>query len=522
MASASPPAPPPAPPRFERYGRYVLVDRLGAGGMAEVFRAVAIGAEQFQRVVVIKRILPHLSDNPSFVHMFIDEATLCGRLSHPNIIQVHEFGKQEGTYFIAMEYVEGRNLAAVLGRMASRAANVPVNVVADVARHACLGLAYAHALTGPDGSPLGIIHRDITPSNVMISYGGAVKLLDFGIARVASEARLSSTDAGQVKGKSSYLAPELVRQGPLDGRVDLFSMGIVLHEALTGRRLFKGQNPLQTIKLIQEMPIVPPSKVNAAVPPHLDEIVMRALDRDPNRRFQTALEMAEALESLLLEQRHSSQEIGRFMRGLFEADRANEPPIPYAAIHAFAREPAQAPAAVETSTGTLAFEAWPDVGVAIAARRKRRLLAAGAAMVALLALGGLQLARRARTTVPPAAPAAARAPVSTVRISFSSEPPLADVWRVGEAQPLGRTPFAITVPRGSTELEFRVTKEGFVPGLLKIIPDDDRPTLISLAPAAPPVVARPEPPRPRPRRAGADGQAKGKIRNAVPIDPFAR
>src|SRR5262245_17983195 len=297
MSSASPPAPSDggSAPKLQRYGRYILVDRLGAGGMAEVFRAVAIGPEQFQRVVVIKRVLPHHSENATFVKMFIDEATLCGRLMHPNIIQVHEFGKQDGTYFLAMEYVEGRNLSNVLTRLAANTEHVPVNIAAEIARQACLGLGYAHALTAGDGKALGIIHRDVTPSNVMIAYTGQVKLLDFGIARVANEARISSTDAGQVKGKSAYLAPEQLKTGPIAGRVDIFSIGIVMHEVLTGRRLFKGSNPLQTMKLIQEMDIVRPSKLNPAVPAKLDDIVMNALKRSREERYQTATEMPEAL-----------------------------------------------------------------------------------------------------------------------------------------------------------------------------------------------------------------------------------
>jgi hypothetical protein len=335
MATASPPARiRRSAPRLQRYGRYVLVDRLGAGGMAEVFRAVVIGPEQFERVVVVKRILPHLTENPSFVKMFIDEATLCGRLSHPNIIQVYEFGREEGQYFIAMEYLEGLNLANVLGDMAERAENVPVNLAADVLRQTCLGLGYAHGLTGADGKPLNIIHRDVTPSNIMISYAGAVKILDFGIARVANMARVSSTDAGQVKGKSSYLAPEQVRGAPFDHRVDIFAAGIVLHETLTGRRLFKGANPVHTLELIEKLLVPPPSRLNKAVPARLDEIVLRALEREPDRRYQSALEMAEDLEGFLIENRYSSQDVGRFMRSLFAGDMAAGAAMPHDEIRA--------------------------------------------------------------------------------------------------------------------------------------------------------------------------------------------
>jgi serine/threonine-protein kinase len=160
----------PSPEGPVRYGRYVLIDRLGAGGMAEVFRALTVGAEQFQSLVVVKRILSHLCANPAFVKMFIDEAKLCGQLSHPNVIRVHDFGKQEGQYFIAMEYVQGRNLGPIIRRLAERRERMPPLIAAEIIRQAARGLAYAHFMTASDGKPLGIIHRDISPGNVMVSY----------------------------------------------------------------------------------------------------------------------------------------------------------------------------------------------------------------------------------------------------------------------------------------------------------------------------------------------------------------
>jgi eukaryotic-like serine/threonine-protein kinase len=199
MSGASPPATAPTATSEgpQRYGRYILIDRLGAGGMAEVFRALVIGPEQFQRIVVVKRILPHLSADPNFVRMFISEATICGRLNHPNIIHVHEFGKVEDHYFIAMEYVQGRTLNSILARLASRNEFMRPTIAADIARQTCLALGYAHALTSVEGQPLGVVHRDVTPSNVMVAYAGGVKVLDFGIARSspASCARATRTPA---------------------------------------------------------------------------------------------------------------------------------------------------------------------------------------------------------------------------------------------------------------------------------------------------------------------------------------
>jgi hypothetical protein len=531
-------------PRLQRYGRYVLVDRLGAGGMAEVFRAVVIGPEQFERVVVVKRILPHLTENPSFVKMFIDEATLCGRLSHPNIIQVYEFGKEEGQYFIAMEHVEGLNLASVLGDLADRSENIPVNLVADVIRQTCLGLGYAHGLTAADGTPLKIIHRDVTPSNIMISYAGAVKILDFGIARVANIARISSTDAGQVKGKSSYLAPEQVRGAPFDHRVDIFAAGIVLHETLTGRRLFKGANPVHTLDLIEKLPIPPPSFLHAAVPVELDQIVLRALERDPDRRYQSALDMAEDLEGFLIESRHSSQDVTRFMCSLFAGDMAAGAAMPREEIRALASAPIPTQAQTQTpstettpavavttemtpaprppSSGALSVFVGPPVAQTgwratlrnIAVRGRGVLLVV--AVLATLMVGGAGTLLLRPLDLPmsdPRAPVPGGAPPapSTVTLTLTSDPTAAAVYRAGDPEPLGRTPLVVTVPRGSSGIELRIAKDGFVPAPLTVIPDESRPFLVLLAPAVPPT--DPHVRRPRPSR-----RHTGKIRNAVPVD----
>jgi hypothetical protein len=525
MPSASPPIAHPRrlTPRLQRYGRYVLVDRLGAGGMAEVFRAVAIGPEQFQRVVVVKRILPHLTENPSFVRMFIDEATLCGRLSHPNIIQVYEFGREEGSYFIAMEYVEGRNLATLLGQLSERGETVPVNVTADIVRQACLGLGYAHALAGSDGKPLHIIHRDVTPSNIMISYAGAVKILDFGIARVANMARISSTDAGQVKGKSSYLAPEQVRGAPFDHRVDIFSTGIVLHEALTGRRLFKGANPVHTLELIEHLRIPAPSRLNPAVPARLDQIVVRALARDPAARYQSALDMAEELEEFLLERRHSSQEVTRFMRGLFGEEMAADAVLPQEEIHALASAPV--PLADRTPAVAVTTELTPDPDLArpVAPTWSAPAPRAGTrwwVLTALAAGGALLMGATVSGLLRPApkVPVVVTAPVAEpemVKLSFSSDPPEAEVYRSSTSEPIGRTPLTIAIPRGDAPIDLRISKHGYVPGLLTVVPNQDRATLVTLARLPEPVPAGDGAHRPatRPR--------PGKIRDAVPIDPFA-
>jgi serine/threonine-protein kinase len=567
-------------PGPQRYGRYILIDRLGAGGMAEVFRALVIGPERFQRMVVVKRILPHLSADPNFVRMFIDEATICGRLNHPNVIQVHEFGKVDDHYFIAMEYVHGRTLNAILGRLAGRGEYMPPTIAADIARQACQGLAYAHALATIDGRPLGVVHRDVTPSNVIVAYAGGVKVLDFGIARVAGEVRAGDTEAGKVKGKSSYLAPEQLQvnkderggeagapRPALDGRVDIFATGIILHEALCCRRLFKASGPVETMKLIRSAPIPPPSTLNPAVPLALDEIVMKALERDPARRFQSAGAMAEALEAYLVEARYASQELPRWLRGLFadEVTHEGEVTLPREAIAALMGEaepePAAPPAprvatpaplpvgAADAAVGAADVPGPPAPadppargapGAAAPPRGTRArwpvlvgLPALGAAVAVAFTLRGAPerrppLERVAAPTPAQASPAPARSPVdlavapapapapapsAEVQISIASEPEEAQVFRGEEAAPLGTTPVHVRIPRGGAPVEFRVVKPGYVAGSLKVVPDADKPALVTLARDS---AAR------RPRGRGEADEAKeAKIRNALPLDPFA-
>src|SRR5262245_9644269 len=215
-------------PGAKPFGKYYLLERIGAGGMAEVFLAVAIGPEGFQRTLVIKRMLPHLSQDRAFVRMFVDEAKLCGLLSHPNLVQIFEFGSIDESFFIAMEHVQGETLSAVRAKLFEAKRIAPVAATLEIVRQVCLGLNYAHGLQSGTGQPLGIIHRDISPSNLMISFHGGVKILDFGIARVAEGLRETHTQAGTMKGKVSYMSPEQIRMEPVDHRADVFAVGLVL------------------------------------------------------------------------------------------------------------------------------------------------------------------------------------------------------------------------------------------------------------------------------------------------------
>src|SRR5881394_3408460 len=235
------------PSAITPFGRYSLLRPIGRGGMAEVWKAKIHGAQNFQRLVVVKRILPHLSSDPEFVRMFTVEAKLSARLNHPNIVQVFEFSEVNGEHYLAMEFVAGVNLGDVQKRL--KDVRIPIGMAAHTVREVCLALAYAHALADEDGHRLRIIHRDVSPSNVMLGYDGSVKLLDFGVAKALSQSE-ELTRTGALKGKVGYMSPEAIEgEAELDGRTDIFAAGVVLYEMLTGRRLFRGHDDLKTIAL---------------------------------------------------------------------------------------------------------------------------------------------------------------------------------------------------------------------------------------------------------------------------------
>src|SRR5688572_2365580 len=243
--------------------------------MAEVWKARINGAQNFQRLVVIKRILPHLCSDPTFVRMFTDEAVVSSRLNHPNIVQVFEFAEEAGEHYLAMEYVHGVNVGDVQKRVTAK--QIPLGMAAHVVREVCLALAYAHELRDEEGQSLAVIHRDVSPSNVMIGYDGSVKLVDFGVAKVLC-ASDELTRTGALKGKVSYMSPEAVEGDlELDGRTDLFSAGVLLHELLTGKRLFKGHDDLKTISLVRACRVPAPSSLRDGIPRQLDRIVEKAL-----------------------------------------------------------------------------------------------------------------------------------------------------------------------------------------------------------------------------------------------------
>jgi eukaryotic-like serine/threonine-protein kinase len=274
--------------------RYRITERVAAGGMAEVFRGVAESMRGFKKNVAIKRILPALTKNKKFVAMFLDEARLSLSLQHANIVQVFDIGHTEDTYFIVMEFVDGVDLKAILDWRRRISKRVPVAHSLYVIMEICKGISYAHELTNQENdAPLGIVHRDISPPNVLMSKQGEVKVVDFGLAKATSQVEV--TDPGVVKGKMSYLSPEAARGEEVDSRADIFAVGILLYEMLTGKRLFYGETDYQTVELVRNAKIPPLRPQNPQVEPELEDIVRKALAKRKEDRFQSATDLQDAL-----------------------------------------------------------------------------------------------------------------------------------------------------------------------------------------------------------------------------------
>ncbi len=274
--------------------RYRITERVAAGGMAEVFRGVAESMRGFKKNIAIKRILPSLTKNKKFVAMFLDEARLSLSLQHANIVQVFDIGHSEDTYFIVMEYVDGCDLKAILDWRRRTNKRVPVAHSLYVITEICKGLSYAHELTNQENdAPLNIVHRDVSPPNVLLSKQGEVKVVDFGLAKATSQVEV--TDPGVVKGKMSYLSPEAARGEEVDSRADIFAVGILLYEMLTGKRLFYGETDYQTVELVRNAKIPPIRPQNPQVEPELEDIVRKSLAKRKEDRFQSATDLQDAL-----------------------------------------------------------------------------------------------------------------------------------------------------------------------------------------------------------------------------------
>jgi len=304
--------------RDDRFGPYQLLDRVAIGGMAEVFKAKRAGVEGFEKVVAVKRILPHLSENKEFLDMFVDEAKMVAGLAHPNIVQIFDLGRIEKSYYIAMEYVHGRDLRTIMRRARDKGLRMPLDLSLRVIGQVCAALEYAHRKKDERGQPMQIVHRDVSPQNILISFEGDVKLVDFGIAKAATKA--SNTDRGALRGKLLYMSPEQAWGRPIDRRSDVFSLGIVLYEMVTETKPFVGAGTeVSILELVRQCVITPAREINPRVPEPLDRVIMKALAREPDERYQDAGQMQRGLERFLRERPPvSARDLARFLELLFD------------------------------------------------------------------------------------------------------------------------------------------------------------------------------------------------------------
>jgi eukaryotic-like serine/threonine-protein kinase len=480
-------------------GRYEVVGPLASGGMAEVLLARLTGPEGFERVVVVKRILPHLARIKEFVEMFADEARIIAGIRHPNVVAVHELCRDHGELFLVLEYLEGESAAGLARRLAMRDLQLDTRLSIHIVSEACAGLHAAHELTDVDGARQGLVHRDVSPQNVFITYGGAVKVLDFGIAKVAD--RMTRTEAGQVKGKFQYMSPEQASGKALDRRSDIFALGIVLYEMSTGHRLFKRATELMSLKAICDEPIPRPSALFRDYPAALEAVVVRALERDPSRRFQTALDMRRALlhvvEDLAPSGELPEEALAKLMGDCF-ADRIEVKSEMLRRMRAGSAPTvvpaAEADDAIEIPSvfgeETLASTAPSRPGTR-AGWRAGGLAAAGLMLLVVCSFELLVALRRPASTSREAraeAVASAATDATTTASSATTAPARATVavqietipsGAVASAASLGRdgrciTPCALSLERSVAPTDIVVEKAGFAQQRESVLPDVDQ------------------------------------------------
>jgi serine/threonine-protein kinase len=460
-----------------RFGKYTLLRKLATGGMAELFLALQKSVAGFEKLLVIKRILPAMNQDRAFIDMLLHEARIAATLTHANIVQIFDVGQVDGTYYIAMEHVHGEDLRGIVRQMRKKGIiEFPLEHAIEIMLGVTAGLSYAHEKRDLGGQPLHIVHRDISPQNVVVTFSGDVKIVDFGIAK--SDTKMTvETQSGKLKGKVPYMSPEQARGEPIDARSDVFAVGVMLFELTTGRRLFKGQSEFETLKLICEREYPRPSQVHPGYPAELEAIVMKALSKDRTTRYQSARELQSALEDYVRKERIpvSNVALTQYMQSLFEekllaqkeqilqgkqlADiidlQQPEPqPEPEPRLSSSALS---APSAARTVTEIRPVKR-PMSGLALAIGGVLLLGAAG---------GGYGLYAKARAariaaTTPPPPPPTPPVPVNRGSLSITSDPPGATIWVDGEMRS-EVTPAQIgQLPTGRT-FDLRLSKEGYEP-----------------------------------------------------------
>jgi serine/threonine-protein kinase len=475
-----------------KLGRFEVVGFLAAGGMAEVFLGRVRGPSGFERPVVLKRVLPHLARQTAFVDMFLDEARIVARIQHPNVVAVNELTRDEGELFMVMEYLEGESVAGLSRRVVARGRKLPPALAAYIVAEACAGLHAAHELVDDDGRSLGVVHRDVSPQNVFVTFAGGVKVLDFGIAKAAD--RVSRTETGQLKGKLDYMSPEQCRTHDLDRRSDVFSLGVVLYELLTQRRLFKRPTPLATMKAITEEPVLPPSRLEATIAKELDAICAKALARDRDARYATCADLRRELMAFVAREsggKLPEEELAALMGELF-ADRKREKEDMLRRVREGSR-PTEIPSPETDDSIEIPVVVADEEPVA--APRSRSRIGAIAAVLVLAAIAGIAVVLRLHRTEPSATepidpaphPVASAPPTAStaprmVQVAIETTPPGAHATIAGVDH--GATPLTLSFPMSSERSEVVLAKDGYVTVREPLALGADQHLKIALAPSA--------------------------------------
>jgi len=467
-----------------QFGKYSLFELIGRGGMAEVYKGRIQGPAGFERTFVVKRILPHLSDDTTFIKMFVEEAKLSARLAHPNIVHIFELGAVDGEYFISMEYIRGHDLSETMRAIWKTMGPPRPEMVAYIGREACRGLSYAHGLTDENGRLLGMVHRDVSPSNVMLSYEGAVKLLDFGIAKALGDAP-EITKSGTMKGKYAYMAPEQTEGDHVDNRSDIFACGIVLHEVLTGRRLFKGANDVQTIERVRRCEVPPPSLQNPAVPPELDAIILKALQRNPANRWADAADMANALDDIVHASRYQPDHLAQLLYDLFPTEGGGPPraTIPATTIsHGTASSGSLRSPTVPPISRTVSGSGAPGFNSGMEPSLKPKGTPKGVYLALALLLGGGAVGwKMYGHKLMGSHQLAASDPNRRFFVYVKSDPEGANIYRADGHKLMGATPITLPVDlTGVSSVHLLIEKTGYE-RYDQIVVNDD-PISISLTP----------------------------------------
>jgi TonB family protein len=442
-----------------RFGQYVLLEKIATGGMAEVWKARMRGVEGFQKIVAIKKILPHLSDNREFIDMFIDEAKLAAQLNHNNIIHIYDLGKIQNSYYIAMEFVDGYDLKTILKSAEERDHPVTIELSLFIASKIAAALDYAHRKRDFENRDIGLVHRDVSPQNVLISQEGDIKLCDFGIAKAASKA--SHTQAGALKGKLQYMSPEQAWGKTIDKRSDIFALGTVLFEMLTARKLFTGENEMSILEQVRIAHVEPPSKFNDEITPEIDRIVLKSLEQEPANRYQTAAEMARDIDSVLYAMRPTptSADLAIYMHRLHAAAPVPVAPAPIVEARPVIAPPPKPVVTPPPTPPGVMMPSWeskdrqqkkPPVG-----------LIAAAAVVVIAAIGGFLWWRGRPASAKPAAvvaripaPVVTRPPTNTV-----PPPAVTETAAAATIAPSTTQPPALDAAKINEEVQKRLAAE---------------------------------------------------------------